>query len=240
MSQITEYLFLGNESDSRDITFLKKNKITHIINATRTSPNYFPEEFDYLICRIGDDDIQAIEEPINKCCEFIKEAVQEKGKILVHCRKGISRSPSLVISFLIIERNMTLKDALTKVKTARPIVLPNYNFIRQLQLIELNLTDSITLTFDEYKEVYERDELILAELGLLRKKGEFRSIKSLTQNQPQNQGQFSTPTDVSNSYLHFPLQEEVEILPEDDRSELDSLFGFHDFYDGVFSLLFSP
>ena len=63
---------------------------------------------------------------INK---FIKDALDtENGRILVHCRAGVSRSASAIISFLISEKGLTYAEAFRITKAQRPIIKPNSGF----------------------------------------------------------------------------------------------------------------
>ena len=63
---------------------------------------------------------------------FIKEAKDQNGIVLVHCKMGMSRSASSVIAYLMKEYEMNNEDALKKVRNDRPIVQPNESFARQL------------------------------------------------------------------------------------------------------------
>ena len=63
---------------------------------------------------------------------FIKEAKDQNGIVLVHCKMGMSRSASSVIAFLMKEYEMNNEDALEKVRKDRPIIQPNDSFARQL------------------------------------------------------------------------------------------------------------
>jgi protein-tyrosine phosphatase len=66
--------------------------------------------------------------------EFISEALRTSGNsILVHCMQGISRSPSIVIAYLMKCKKYNLTRALKTVKHRRPEVKPNQAFMEQLQ-----------------------------------------------------------------------------------------------------------
>lgn len=62
---------------------------------------------------------------------FIDSALQQSGKVLVHCGEGISRSSTLVLAFLMLKRGFKVKDAVRQVVKHRNI-LPNQGFLLQL------------------------------------------------------------------------------------------------------------
>ena len=55
------------------------------------------------------------------------------NKVLVHCQGGISRSPTLVIAYLVQKKNLTLGNSFELVREKRPIIDPNEGFLYQLK-----------------------------------------------------------------------------------------------------------
>lgn len=54
--------------------------------------------------------------------------------ILVHCNAGISRSPTIVIAYLMAREKFTFNEAFQRVKLQRVGIKPNEGFIRQLTM----------------------------------------------------------------------------------------------------------
>ena len=56
---------------------------------------------------------------------FIDECVSNKGKVLVHCFAGKSRSTTLVVAFMMKKYGMAMPDCLKQIRLKRPIAQPN-------------------------------------------------------------------------------------------------------------------
>ena len=60
------------------------------------------------------------------------------GKVFVHCYKGVSRSATIVIAYLMLKCNIDLEDAVKMIRAKRKIH-PNDGFIRQLCILSRQL-----------------------------------------------------------------------------------------------------
>ena len=69
-----------------------------------------------------------IAQHFDDCIKFVKSA----DKVLVHCSAGISRSVTIVIAYLVREKNMDVDEALDFIQTKRPRANPNNGFMSQL------------------------------------------------------------------------------------------------------------
>ena len=61
--------------------------------------------------------------------EFMKNC---SGKLLIHCGEGVSRSPSILIMYLIENHNYNYNDAFNLISSKR-YIKPNVGFARQLK-----------------------------------------------------------------------------------------------------------
>ena len=135
-SQILDYLYLGSEWNASNLEELRQNGITHVLNATREIDNFFPAHFVYHNVREYDEEATDLLKYFDGTYKFIRAAREEGGRVLVHCKMGISRSASVTVSYLMKERGAPLDETLAHVRARRPIVKPNRSFFKQLQVYE--------------------------------------------------------------------------------------------------------
>lgn len=84
-----------------------------------------------------------------------------RGAILVHCVAGVSRSPAVVVGYLMKEEQMRLKEALGLVIRSRPQVSPNPGFLKALKELEAELFEMESMSEVEDLPRRESDRLAL-------------------------------------------------------------------------------
>jgi len=155
-SLVLPCLFLGSHWPSADLVWLRNNNVKAIVNLAIVDgyPNKYPEEIDYISFRVrdsdNDDDNRALADSITKSIVFIAKHIKQNHAVLVHCRQGLSRSASIVIAFMMHSQNVTLKQALAKVREVRPKVQPNHGFMRTLISMEKELRGKASLSANDY------------------------------------------------------------------------------------------
>ncbi|KAG9410058.1 hypothetical protein AC1031_018093 [Aphanomyces cochlioides] len=147
-SQILDYLFLGGRHHAKNRDQLKALGITHILNVTPPRkvdpvagvPNFFEKDptFTYRRCALYDNQGENILASLDGCIAFIDQA-KFYGRILVHCKAGVSRSASIVIAYLMKTNQLTFQEALAAVQAKHPMANPNASFRAQLQAFENRL-----------------------------------------------------------------------------------------------------
>ena len=154
VSLILPSLYLGPCSAASNKVFLDANAITHVLSIGSTPSSKVPG-ITYHRLSLTDSPTASLSKVTGNACRFIDGAIAPKsedgnpGKLLVHCSAGISRSPALVVAYLMKCRDMSLKNALGLVVRARPQSLPNPGFLRQLKELDQELHGTISLDIDE-------------------------------------------------------------------------------------------
>ncbi|XP_017769908.1 PREDICTED: dual specificity protein phosphatase 10-like [Nicrophorus vespilloides] len=140
VSQILPYLYLGNARDASDLQLLKSLDITHVLNvSSRRSENEGCDGIIWKRFSVFDDADQDLTQYFDESFEFIEEAKEMGQRVLVHCQAGVSRSPTIIIAYLMIRNGTRMTDAFAFVKNLRPIVCPNFSFMGQLMDLQMKL-----------------------------------------------------------------------------------------------------
>ncbi|KAI7688090.1 hypothetical protein SSS_08051 [Sarcoptes scabiei] len=135
-SKILDYLYLGSEWNASNFEELKGKGVQKILNVTSEIDNYFPGYFDYYNIRVEDDEATNMLRHLNDTYYYIRKAKDEGVKVLVHCKKGISRSASVVVAYIMKEKSYDLNKALHFVRNQRSSIRPNPAFLEQLEIYQ--------------------------------------------------------------------------------------------------------
>lgn len=133
INEIVPNLYLGDFASAANRDTLREKGFTHVITAILGVDEMFPEDFKYLILPLRDVRSEDIFSVFPESYEFIKEAINGGGKVLVHCMAGASRSATLVAAYLVKEFGFTADQAVDFLQHKRNVVKPNPGFKRQLQ-----------------------------------------------------------------------------------------------------------
>lgn len=129
INQINEKLWLGNIEGAKSKERLKEIGITHILVVGYYLSEFFPNDFKYKTLEVEDCETENIIDILLPAIEFIYKS----EKCYVHCRKGVSRSGSIVIAYIMIANKLSYEDAKKFVVEKRNCVDPNPNFVKQLK-----------------------------------------------------------------------------------------------------------
>ncbi len=141
-SHISSGLYLGSIL-ALDDHILRNNKIKHIICLANEYVLENRSVPDYIIRHqfpVPDLPTTNIRELFDSCYFIIEEASSYGENVLVICYAGISRSSTIVISYLMKKYYMSFSESLRYVIMKRPCIMPNNGFITQLKNYEKELT----------------------------------------------------------------------------------------------------
>lgn len=133
IDQITETIYLGNIDAAFNKKKLKQLGIKKVLTVMSAFGNHYsPHEFIHKSIDVDDDFRTNIICHFKECISFI----EGKDKIFIHCAAGMSRSPTIVIAYIMWKRKLRLNEAIKFVKEKRSIISPNDNFMNQLKIFE--------------------------------------------------------------------------------------------------------
>ena len=149
-------LFLSNQESMTDDFHLKTNRITNTIAVLklrnkaemmgelekkmekRLKENKIKERFDpnhhILKIQIDDLDTEDISRFFIVCIKYIEGVLKKRRSMVVFCNKGLSRSPTVIASYLIWKFGFSTEDAMAYLKHFRGLLKINKSF--QMQLTE--------------------------------------------------------------------------------------------------------
>jgi len=133
---VPKEVYLGGYQVAGDLECLRRNRITHIVNmAADVCDSAFPEHFSYITYYLKDTNSEDISPLFYRTLEWMQSAIDAGGRILVHCREGVSRSATMAIAYLMWRFKISFEAAHERLRKARPICNPNTGFTCQLLVL---------------------------------------------------------------------------------------------------------
>ena len=130
VTEILPNLFLGDRIGATEVQTIKRFNFSHILSLDMEAiPDQVKDKCPNLkrakLIRILDLETENLLEYFEEAHDFIDEAVGHNTNVLVHCVHGVSRSATIVISYLMKHLKTSLNSAFTKVKDKRSCICPN-------------------------------------------------------------------------------------------------------------------
>ena len=139
-TQIIDGLYLGCNEGANDELLLDQLNIKKIVKVGEELTMRNPDKYDYMNIDIFDHDDEDIYQHFESSFNFIDKALNKKENVLVHCKYGISRSATIVLSYIIQKFKCRSNEVIAFVSTKRPIINPNNGFMRQLNELDLRVS----------------------------------------------------------------------------------------------------
>ncbi|TVY83125.1 Tyrosine-protein phosphatase yvh1 [Lachnellula suecica] len=165
-------LYVGGIFTLRRKSALSDAGITHIVSVLKYDFKDFEdwEKYEHLNIDVDDVADEDLLGEFENTGSWIEKALKEgkedkKGKVLVHCAMGKSRSVTITIAYLLRQYpEHTVESALSLIRETRPIAEPNEGFMEQLQLYkEMGCPRDIAAQPRYQRWLYQREvEMALA------------------------------------------------------------------------------
>jgi len=150
-----EWIFLGDKEAARSLEGLRRHNIKYVLNCTPPrvvgGVSNFHEKQGIQYCRLemNDNKTETLSFWWEKAWEFFETIrIREDGCVLVHCNWGVSRSVSMVVSYMMKYFRIPPETAIKLIQSKRAVANPNDNFRQQLNELwnTLQKEDSFVLT----------------------------------------------------------------------------------------------
>ena len=137
LSLVTDSIALGGRDEANNKEMLTKYGITHVLNTCKQLKNFFPDSFTYMKINAMDDPRYNILKDFDAAAAFLTHVEKVKGRVLVHCIAGVSRSVCCVLMHLMRNHKVCLNQAYRHIKNVRPFIHPNEGFLFQMATFEV-------------------------------------------------------------------------------------------------------
>lgn len=130
---LPQFLYLGSYDNASRSELLKTQGISRVLNTVPACQNLYKNSFTYH-CLQEDKTL-----PFDDANQFLEQCERDKARVLVHCMSGKSRSPAIVIAYLMKSKGWRLTQSYQWVKERRPPVDLTEAVYQQLQDYEKKL-----------------------------------------------------------------------------------------------------
>ncbi|KAL6536821.1 Protein-tyrosine-phosphatase ibr5 [Orobanche hederae] len=150
---LPEFLYLGSYDNAARAELLKTQGISCVLNTVPACQNLYKNSFTYhclqddqklpfddAIQFLGEYDIPQAEGP---GMEILQQCELYRSRVLVHCMSGKSRSPAVVIAYLMKSKGWRLAQSYQWVKERRPSVEINQEIHQQLEEYEQKIFGTV-------------------------------------------------------------------------------------------------
>ncbi|KAI3353991.1 hypothetical protein L3Q82_018540 [Scortum barcoo] len=139
VSQVSPGLFLSGLDSALSSSVLSSRNITLIVNASGLEDVSYPQLDGLQVFHVPVQDRPHA--PLSQYFDLVAERINQNrtGRTLVHCTAGRSRSPALIMAYLMRFEGLSLRRAHEAVLEQRPFIRPNAGFWRQLMDYERTL-----------------------------------------------------------------------------------------------------
>ncbi|MDE2099308.1 MAG: dual specificity protein phosphatase family protein [Patescibacteria group bacterium] len=129
-SVVDRNVIISGYKAAADPKLIKRYNIKRVVSILRDRGGDLAKHPGVIHVNFPVDDSPRYNEGMKKAAlgaiKIIQEGIRRGEVVLVHCHAGISRSATVVLLHLMINRQMTLKEAFKHLRSVRPQVDPKF------------------------------------------------------------------------------------------------------------------
>lgn len=126
-----EFLYFGSQDIACDPNILNALQITDVLSIGVTVP--MNNDFKYKFIEAYDLPSFNMNNIFDECFLYIENIRLMGRRVFIHCNAGISRSPTIVIAYVMKHLKIGFEHAFKLVKETRMTINPNAGFLSQLK-----------------------------------------------------------------------------------------------------------
>lgn len=142
ISNINDFIYIGNHSTSTNKDLLKQHGITHILTVLSSFNPSYPDDFRYEHICAYDDLNEDMTFKFQISNTFIREAEKMGGKVYIHCMCGVSRSVTIALAYLLFKKQIE-NSGLRHYEIIDKRIKERAEFLNDACYDELMLSDNI-------------------------------------------------------------------------------------------------
>jgi hypothetical protein len=127
---LDSWLYQGNWRQANDSFILELLSITHIINVTDRILVDQSRQILHIPSKNGR--LAELSESFHATNAFLDTCYQQGCRVLVHCERGVSRSSTIILAYLMYHKKWTVSQAFEYLLSKRPQASPNHVLLLQL------------------------------------------------------------------------------------------------------------
>lgn len=141
VGNVFEFLYFGSQDIACDLNILNALQITDILSVGVTVPTH--KDILYKFIEVYDLPSFNIKNIFDECYLYIENIRLLNRRVYVHCNAGISRSPTIIMAYVMKHLKIGFEDAFNFIKETRSTINPNAGFVSQLKDYEDNLKNNL-------------------------------------------------------------------------------------------------
>jgi len=208
-TEILPTIYLGSQEDSANATRLKEIGITHIL-CVMSGKEHKLDGCKLLTVVMSDNGNSELEDIMKRSFRFIEESQQKGNKLLIHCKLGQNRSPTLLIAWLMRKKRWPFYRAYKYVKEAREMIKPHQLYLDQLRELDKQIFGIYSTPNDYLAIGYAEGKLTFGEESITAKaRSAYKSRQISAMTPPQLAA-------YHKSQLNITARWDKELEPEND------------------------